>query len=198
MSKQYIILFVILLAAGLGACRPYTPTPKKKGYFRLDLPTEHSYQKFTDSNFPFEFEYPNYAKITQDTNLVAEEDAPYWINISFIDYNATIYLSYKPLTIQDNIQKLVDESYRLSYGHDRRADYIATNEFTTPHNLYGMNYQVGGDAASAHQFYITDSTKNFVRGSLYFETVPNADSLKPAIDFLNIDMQHLINTMKFK
>jgi gliding motility-associated lipoprotein GldD len=191
----YILIIVVLALVG---CRPDVPFPKPKGYFRLDLPKEHTYQKFEDGKFPFSFEYPTYAKLSQDTSLVLLENAPYWINVNFIDYNATIYISYKDINSKEPLEKLIDDSYRLSYKHDKKADYIKVGEFTTPNNLYGVNYVVGGNAASAHQFYFTDSAKHFVRGSLYFEVAPNADSLKPAIEFLNEDMQHLIKTFKFK
>jgi len=198
MNRNIFIIVTLISAACLWSCRPYTPTPRKKGYFKLEMPTEHTYQKFSMAGFPFEFEYPHYAKITQDTNLVLQEKAPYWINVSFLDYNATIYLSYKPITAADPLEKLIDDSYRLSYGHDKRADYIESEQIRTPHNLYGVKYQIGGNAASAHQFYLTDSVRHFLRGSLYFETVPNADSLAPAIRFLNEDMQHLVETLKFR
>lgn len=196
-SKPLYFIFIFLILIGT-ACRPEVPTPKPKGFFKIDLPTQHTYQKFEDKSFPFSFEYPTYAKISQDTNLVLQEHAPYWININFIDYNATIYLSYKHITSKDSLSKAIDDSYRLSFKHDKRAEYINTKEFKTVNNLYGINYLVGGNAASAHQFHVTDSQNNFIRGSLYFEVVPNADSLQPAIDFLNVDMQHLINTLKFK
>lgn len=198
MNFKLHTIVILLTSLCIWSCRPHTPTPRRKGYFKLELPTSHTYQQFSMPGFPFEFEYPDYAKITQDTNLVLQEKAPYWINISFIDYNATIYLSYKPITAAEPLSKLIDDSYRLSYGHDKRADYIESEVFRTPNNLYGINYQVGGNAASAHQFYLTDSTEHFLRGSLYFETVPNADSLAPAIKFLNEDMQHLIQTLKFR
>lgn len=191
------ILFILSLLI-LVACRPQDYSAKPKGYFKIDLPQEHTYQKFDDNKFPFSFEYPTYAKITQDTNLVLQENAPFWINVNFIDYNATIYLSYKSITDSDSLQKLIDDSYTLSYKHEKRADYIRDQSFTTKNGLTGYNYNVGGNAASAHQFYVTDSKKHFVRGALYFEVVPNADSLQPAIEFLNVDMQHLINTLNFK
>lgn len=194
-----IFTFIILICTiALIGCRPNSPTPKPKGYFKLDLPDKHEYQTFDDPNFPFTFEYPVYGKITQDTNLVLQENADGWLNVSFKDYKATIYLSYKPISDVYPFGRLVNESFTLSYKHDKKADYIKTSDIVTPNDLKGVVYQVGGNAASAHQFFITDSTKNFIRGSLYFDVLPNADSLRPANDFLKEDMLHLVNTMKFK
>jgi hypothetical protein len=45
---------------------------------------------------------------------------------------------------------------------------------------------------------LTDSTRNFLRGALYFETEPNKDSLAPVIDFFKKDMDQIINTLKWK
>lgn len=194
---KYLLAPLLMMIFAFASCRPDVPMPKPKGYYKIDLPKEHSYQKFDRKDFPFSFEYPTYATIAQDTNLVLLENAPYWINIKFIDYDATIYLSYKQIDANSPIDKLIDDSYRLSYKHDKRADFINDEAFQTPNNIYGVNYTIGGNAASAHQFYATDSMKHFVRGSLYFEVVPNADSLKPAIEFLNEDMQHLIQTLRF-
>ena len=195
--KSYTYL-ILLLTFMFAACRPNVITPKPKGYFKLELPEKHEYQQFSDTNFPFSFEFPTYGKITQDTNLVLQEQATGWLNVAFKDYGATIYLSYKPISESYPFERLVAESYTLSYKHDKKADYIKTSEVVTPNQLTGVYYQVGGNAASGHQFFITDSTKNFIRGSLYFETVPNADSLKPATEFFKEDMIHLINTLQFK
>lgn len=203
MTKKFIrpttqgIFALFILATFAVSCRPEVTIPKPRGYFKLELPTQHTYQKFDDANFPFKFEYPTYARVSQDTNLVLMENAPYWLNIDFLDYNATIYLSYKKISEEEPLSKLIDDSYRLSYKHDKRADYIRTGEFVTPHQLHGVNYTVGGNAASAHQFYFTDSVQHFVRGALYFEVAPNADSLQPAIEFLNEDMKHLVSTFQF-
>lgn len=197
---KYIIntSLTIFAIIGLLSCRPTEFTPKPKGYFRIELPTQHVYQKFEQKDFPFTFEFPMYAVITKDTNLNLQANAPYWINVTFPDYDATIYLSYKAITDNDPVWKLESESYTLSFKHDKKADYIKTPAFETPNGYHGLSYEVGGNTASAYQFHITDSTQHFLRGSLYFNVTPNVDSLKPAIKFLKVDMDHLVNTLQFK
>jgi len=56
----------------------------------------------------------------------------------------------------------------------------------------------GADAASTYQFYLTDSTSNFLRGALYFDLVPNNDSLSPVIDFLKADIEQMITSFRWK
>lgn len=197
MNHLKIIAFLLLIVS-LQACRPATPVPKPKGYFKIDLP-EHQYRTFDSTGFPFSFEYPVYGNITQDAALNKEEGSPYWLNIEFKEMDAAIYLSYKSISAKEPIDKLIEESYHLSYAHDIRADYIKkTPEFQTKNGLRAVFYSVGGNAASAYQFYITDQKQNFARGALYFNVTPNADSLRPSAEFLRKDMEHLLETMKFK
>lgn len=189
-----VLLSIVLIFA---ACRPENPVPKPRGYYRITFP-EHDYQTFDSLPFPFSFDYPVYGTITKDEALNKNENAPYWINVYFKEWDATIYLSYKPITATQTFSKLVEESYKLSYKHDVRADYISTPPFTTRNGLIGVNYIVGGNTASTYQFFISDSSKNFIRGALYFNTTPNADSLKPATEFLKKDMDYLLETLQFR
>lgn len=191
-----IFILPLLCAVAFCSCRPSTPIPKPRGYYRIELP-RHAYRNFDSTGFPFRFEYPVYGKISQDINLNKEEHAPYWLNVEFPDMSATIYLSYKPITKQEPLSKLIEQSYKLSYAHDIRADYIKSPEFKTKNGLTGVFYSVGGNAASAYQFFVTDNEQHFIRGALYFNTTPNADSLKPASDFLKKDMEYLVETIQF-
>lgn len=192
-----IWLLSIISASLFSACRPTSPVPKPMGYYKIELPAKHEYRSFDSAGFPFSFRYPVYAIISQDSNLVREAHAPYWIDVTFKDLNAKIYLSYKQISKQEPIGKLVDESYKLSFSHDVKADYIRTPTFRTKNGLQGVYYQVGGNAASNYQFFITDENSNFVRGSLYFDVTPNEDSLKPAITFLKQDLDTLIQSFRF-
>jgi len=194
---KHTALFVLLLGIIMPACRPGVYTPKPRGYFQTDFP-EKAYRLFDSADYPFTFEYPVYGQITKDTNLNREEHQPYWINVDFREMNATLFLSYKRISAAEPLDKLIAESYRLSYAHDVKADYIKSPEFETANGLQGVVYTVGGNAASAYQFYATDNERNFMRGALYFNLSPNIDSLRPAIDFLRKDMDRLIETLQFK
>lgn len=187
----------LLIVFSFMACRPEVPVPKPYGYFKIELPG-HTYQQFNQEEFPYTFSYPAYAKITRDSNMINENNEPYWINVYFPDFDATIFLSYKKLDAKDNLDDLIEESYRLTFAHDIKADYIKTPPFETKNGLYGISFDVGGNAASSYQFLLTDTVKNFVRGALYFNVSPNADSLRPSADFLKIDMDHMIESFQFK
>ena len=168
-------------------------TPKPRGFFRIDLPV-HKYQVF-DSTFPYSFEYPVYAGISADSSKMAE---PFWINLGYQPFHATLHISYK--VIEGNLAKYLNDAHTLVNKHIPKANAITQREFVDrAHQVYGLVYDIrGADAASSYQFYLTDSVSKFVRGALYFNMVPNNDSLAPVIDFLKVDLEHMINTFRWK
>ena len=87
----------------------------------------------------------------------------------------------------------------MSYKqHTYKASAIKPEEFTTPNGVGGVYFTLKGNAATANQFYATDSVKHFLRGALYLSVTPNADSLKPVNEFLRQDVEHLINTLRWR
>jgi gliding motility-associated lipoprotein GldD len=136
-----------------------------------------------------------YAKIVKDSSKLAE---PYWINIWFSRFNATLHLSYK--LVRGNLAGFLNDAHTMVNKHIPKANAITQREFIDPvRKIYGLEYVIrGADAASPYQFYLTDSTSNFVRGALYFNLVPDNDSLAPVIEFLTTDLQHMISTFKWK
>ena len=59
-------------------------------------------------------------------------------------------------------------------------------------------FKVVGNAASQLQFFLTDSIHHFMIGSLYFYSRPNYDSLLPALDYIEKDVIHLMETLEWK
>jgi gliding motility-associated lipoprotein GldD len=182
-------VFLVILAASCN--NDYYPKPR--GYFRIDLP-EKSYIVF-DSALPYKFEVPAYARVVPDTDPHAE---PHWINIWFPQFKGTLHLSYKK--INGNLTNYLEDTRTMVMKHIPKASSIDDKAYENPgKKVYGLTYTISGvAAASPYQFYLTDSTKNFVRGALYFNTVPNNDSLAPVIEFLKEDINHLIETFEWR
>jgi gliding motility-associated lipoprotein GldD len=183
------ISFAVLLTS----CHNNDYMPKPRGYFRIDFPAKE-YRAF-DTTFPFTFEYPRYATILPDKSSLAE---PYWINIIYTQFHAQLHISYK--VVNQNLGTYLEDVHTLVDKHIPKANAIAQRQFINKQEkVYGLVYDIkGSDAASACQFYLTDSTSKFVRGALYFNLVPNNDSLAPVITFLKDDIEHMINSFRWK
>ena len=174
---------------------PYIPKPA--GYFKIDFP-EKQYKIFDEPGFPYTFEYPVYARVARDTSFFGDPpENSWWINIEFPQFDAKVYVSYKIIG-QYKLEKLINDAFNLTNKQSVKASYINDSLIETQNGIHGMFFKVSGNVATANQFFLTDSTKNFLRGALYFDTSPNQDSLKPVNDFLVKDLRHLINTFQWK
>ena len=172
-------------------------TPKRRGYFRIDFP-KHEYQTFDQPGFPYTFEYPVYANVVRDSSFFdTVPENPYWINIDFPRFNGRIYISYKAIG-PNKFEKLRNDAFEMTFKHSVKASSIDQTVIQTRNGIGGIYFNVGGNAATANQFFLTDTTKHFLRGALYFDTTPNEDSLAIVNQFLEKDMWHLINTFKWR
>jgi gliding motility-associated lipoprotein GldD len=195
-SKAPVLLFILTMC-GLFSCREVT-VPKPKGYFRIDLP-QKKYIVFNDTGqvngLPLKFEYPVYGNIS---DKIDDKSEPGWFNIEFPAYKARIYLTYKD--VGGDLEDLIEQTYTMNVkNHITKADAINEQVINDGENrIFGILYDLKGNTASAVQFYVTDSLKHYLRGSLYFESEPNADSLAPVIDFFREDVIHLIETLKWR
>ncbi len=167
--------------------------PKPRGYFRINLPAQE--YRMLDSIFPYSFEYPVYARITKDRHSPNEAN---WINVDFPHFKARVHLSYK--SVNGDLDTYTEDSHSLVMKHIPKAsaiEEIAISDETK--NVYGLIYDIKGTgAASPFQFYVTDSSRHFLRGALYFNALPNNDSLSPVISFIKEDILHMIETLNWK
>jgi gliding motility-associated lipoprotein GldD len=192
MMQKYLFALPLLFFLFTTSCKQdYTPKPH--GYFRIDF-QQKSYHRLDSAGLPYNFEIPVYSKVVPDNDRLAEA---FWVNLRIPAHKAELNLSYKK--IENNLEQLTEDSRKLAYKHDVKADAINEKIFVNPaKKVYGTIYLIDGNAASPLQFYLTDSTKNFLRGALYIREVPNIDSLRPVIDFLTPDIVHLIETTEWK
>jgi len=161
--------------------------PKPSGYLRLDYPVA-KYADF-ENNCPFTFE------MNADAIIKGEKDCGF--TITYPKMKATIYLTYKP--VNNNINFLLKDAQKLTFEHVIKADDILEQPYLNPEKkVYGMFYQVDGNAATNAQFYATDSTKHFLTAAVYFYAKPNFDSIMPATSYIKNDMQRLLETLKWK
>ena len=185
------LALVLLCGVFLWSCGS-SPTPKPRGYFRLNFP-EKEYRVF-DSIYPFKFDCPVYGTIkVQDSQGYSGD----WLNIDFPKYKARIHLSY--LDVAGNLNVMIEDTRSLVYKHTVKADAIDEQVFSNPQKkVYGILYDIKGNSASSVQFFLTDSVRHYIRGALYFRCEPNKDSLSPAVDFFRKDVVAMIESFEWK
>lgn len=189
------IISCFILTAGfllMGCDRDYLPKPL--GYNRLELP-EPAYQALPDT-LPYWFEYSLHAKLLDDTTAFSER---YWVEIHYPLLRSTVHITYKKIYNSEQLLKeFLDDAYTLTAKHQIKAYAIEETIAKTPSGKTAVIAELDGQVPSQFQFTITDSTKNFLRGALYFNTKVQNDSLAPAIEYMKKDIMHMINTMKWR
>lgn len=189
-----ITLLILASAILLNVSCTENYAPKPRGFFRINLP-EKSYQRYAGP-CPFSFEYPSYSIISPDSSINAE---PCWQNISLPQFNATIHLSYHPIKSAENLNELSEDSRTFAFKHTSKATSIDEARINNPEKkIYGIYYTIEGNTASFAQFYLTDSTRHYLRAALYFNEEPRADSIKPVLSFIKKDMDMLIKSFNWK
>jgi gliding motility-associated lipoprotein GldD len=199
MNRQFL-LFLFLGSCFLlfVSCNSNYTAGKKKGYFKIVFP-EKKYQAFDQPGYPYSFEYPVYAQVSKDSTFFDDKAGDWWINIDVPQFSGRIYISYKKIDNQNNFDSLRNDAYKMATKqHINISTGITDSLMETPNGVGGLYYSLEGNTATANQFYLTDSINHFLRGALYFNAAPNADSLGIVNDFLKKDLLHLINTLKWK
>lgn len=187
-----LLVVLMMLFAACGGNHDYSPKPR--GYSRIIFP-KREYQAYTEG-CPYTFTYPKYATIQPDLSPKAK---PCWVNMQFPQFNATLHLSYQPVTDKKEFNELVEDARTFAFKHTVKATSIDQGIIAYPdRKVYGIYYTIDGNAASSVQFYLTDSTKNYIRGALYFNSEPRLDSIQPALNFVKKDMEVLIKSFKWK
>ncbi len=193
--RQSYLLFISVIALALSSCHgDYSPKPK--AYPRVVFP-ERKYEMYDSKDCPFRFEKPVYTQIQHDSSAMGMSQ-PCWINVAFPDFNGTVNLTYKEITKDMTLERLLEDAHKLSFKHTKKANYIDESLIVNKHGVSGIFYNVGGDAASNIQFFLTDSTHHFIRGSLYFYNEPNSDSMAPVLTFVRQDLDTMLSTFEWK
>ena len=160
--------------------------PKPTGFLRLEHP---SVNYRTTKTPQYEFEVPKNAKIFVNSKS--------WMKIKYPKLKAVVDITYRP--VNNNIKELLKEADKLTTKHLVKADAIFYDTYENKlEKVYGKLNTVTGNAASPIQFHLTDSTKHFLTGAVYFNIQPNYDSIYPSIKQIEKDLMRLIGTTKWK
>ncbi|WP_198675218.1 gliding motility lipoprotein GldD [Pleomorphovibrio marinus] len=168
--------------------------PKPKGFNRIDLP-DPSY-KSLEEDLPYQFEHSKYSAVEADSFNLEEKT---WVNLHYKDWDARVHLTYKPVEgNRENLKAYLHDALSLTSKHQVKAYGIDEGVIQNPKGYTGLVAELSGEVPTQFQFYVTDSTDHFLRGALYFKTAVKNDSLAPIIEYIKVDMMHLINSLEFK
>ncbi len=179
-------IFILIISLIFLSCNDDV-LPKPKAFLGLTYP-EKKYEKLKIER-PFTFDVLK--------NTVVIDEANNWIKIKYPNLKASIDITYRP--INNNLNELLTEAEKLVFKHTVKAEEIIPKDFVNPKKrVFGSMYEITGNAASHIQFHVTDSTNNFIKGSLYFYVKPNYDSILPAVNYVKEDILHLVETLEWK
>ena len=182
------LLGALLLVATFSSCRKGS-VPKPYGYFRIAIP-DTAYEYADLQGYPYTFQLSKNAYI-EEYHYDGEQ---YWFNIQYPSINSTIHCSYK--VVDNNLRSLSRDAQEFLYGHSSVATSIPMQEYADyTRRVYGLYYELHGNAATPIQFYMTDSVRHFFRASVYCNTIPNQDSLAPIHDYLRVDTRKIMESM---
>ncbi|AXT18401.1 gliding motility lipoprotein GldD [Flavobacteriaceae bacterium AU392] len=189
--RNVLFLLSVILFVSCGN----DPVPKPKALLRLEYPNPN-YLK-VKTQLPFSFEKNELSKDIENIKVTNNQNS-LGLEVTYPTLKGTIYLTYKKI-YNSNLNSLLLDAQNITQTHTVKADEIIEQPFVSDeHKVYGMFYEVGGNAASQSQFYVTDSLNHFITGSLYFYAKPNYDSILPAADYLKKDIKHIMETIRWK
>lgn len=193
-----ILLSVVLLLFVSSCDNDTVYTPKPRIYPKVIYP-DKELQDFISDRCPFKFQIPNYFKIIKDsTNTVFNDSNECWFDLYCEPLNSYIHLSYLSFNGRSEYDELVADAFELVDKHNIKASY--RDEFmvkTKMQNVSGVVFKLDGPVASPFQFFLTDSTSHFLRGSLYFKAAVNRDSIAPVYEYLQSDLNNLIYSLEW-
>jgi gliding motility-associated lipoprotein GldD len=191
MTMNRIVVYILAIVL-LFSCKEDNYYPKPLGNFRIGFPEKIEYKDY-ESECNFSYQYPSFSAVLDKGNCNQ--------NIVFPKYNAILHLTSIKFdgTKMNNLFYHSEYSRKLAYEHRIKADAINQTVYVNDSaRVYGVTYEILGNVASNYQFYLTDSTDTFFRGSLYFNVKPNIDSIKPVLDFLKGNINNMIETFDWK
>ncbi len=189
-----VFSILLLLVSVLVSCNEDNLVPKPPTYLRINLP-DHSYH-LEQSPCSASFYLADIFTLKAPGNLQEGQCAQ---EIDLGPLNGTLFMFYRSFEGIDSLAKLINISNDRVDEHKIKADKIDFEQIIDPDNhLFGTFFTLKGNVATNFQFYLTDSTHNFIRGEVLMNSRPNYDSLRPSLDYLKIDLLSMVKSLKWK
>ena len=186
-----LILFILIASC---STEP-NQQPRPRQYPRISFPTKE-YQSYSYVACPFAIDIPAYSNVIQKKRFFEEVlDNPCWFDVVMEDFNATIHCSYYEISEDYSFDKLVNDAYTMASKHNVKASFREEFIVENQRGAKGMIFKINGPVATPYQFYMSDSTNHFLRGSLYFNDRVDTDSIAPVVAFIEKDIERLLESL---
>ncbi len=194
-----IALGLIIFSSVIWACKDTEFfVPKPRMYPKVDYPTK-AYQDFSISGCPLTFNIPTYFGYSKDTFAMDKSINKCWFDLECLPLNAYLHLSYLPVENRKHFDQLVGDAFELADKHNIKANYRDERKINYPEKrVHGLLFEIDGPVATPLQFFVTDTSSHFFRGSLYFKSRVDRDSLAPVYNYLKEDVLHLIDNFSWQ
>ena len=191
------IIFILIVAfASCVESESYIPKPRI--YPKVNYP-EKSFVEYKNNDCPFEMSVPSYMVYLEDS-LKNNKESSFncWFDLYSKDLNAYIHFSYVGFDKRSKFDELVEDAFEMADKHNVKASYRDEIRISYPNkNVYGLLFDIDGPVASPVQFFLTDSTSHFLRGSLYFKGEVNRDSILPVYNFVRSDLPPMFDSFSW-
>ena len=139
-------------------------------------------------------DFSTHSRVEADSFNLGEKE---WINLNYKEFGAKVHLTYKKIDQSTDFKTLSNDAFNLTAKHQIKAYGIEEAILLTPNGYVAVVAELSGEVPTQFQFFVTDSTSNFLRGAVYFNSALKNDSLAPIIEYIKLDMAHLINSVNF-
>ena len=191
-QNSLIKLFFICII--FSSCKDPAPVPKPPTYLNINFP-DHTYS-YVKGDCPYEF------KLSSLYNYKTIENSKLNLCIQEIDLGplkGSLYLYYIALPSKDSLAEIINFANDKVDEHKIIADKIEFVQIIDSKNsVFGTFFELKGNVATNFQFYLTDSSQNFVRGEVLLNCRPNYDSLRPSLDYLKVDLLEMVHNFKWR
>jgi len=193
-----IIFYSLILIITASCKEEQALMPKPRMYPKIEFP-EKVYKEFVTDECAFSFQMPTYASIEKETKFFDEKPLhPCWFDLDIPELNGKIHCSYFPINNKKEFEGLVEDAYEFISKHNQKANYRDEVVIKKPNDVSGIIFEMAGEVATPVQFFLTDSTSHYLRGSVYFYSQVDPDSMEVVYDFVKEDVAKLIETFEWK
>lgn len=179
---SFILLFI------LASCsQTEHHTPKPKGYPRVERMDSLLLHQFVY----FSFEYSSDA-ILEETP--SENKNQVWFNLEYPKLNAVLYCTFASINQSMLKSYFGDTKMFVRKNAEGNVDVREFEYQNVEKKVIGSLYYFDGNFQSPYQFYLTDRTSYFLRGSLYYTVDVLSDSILSTTKSIEGDLMQLLES----